>query len=120
MVGIVQWQNARLWLWMSWVRPPLPTPKTLFNPDNLSPSLRRYNRCEVKATCRYVSEPQFTHHWTHWTVQVGALVANPGSISPIAPRRTRSAIPSMEVDSAFTMITFAPADFASGTTFATG
>ncbi len=25
-VGIVQWQNARLWLWMSWVRPPLPTP----------------------------------------------------------------------------------------------
>ena len=26
-VGIVQWQNARLWLWMSWVRPPLPTPK---------------------------------------------------------------------------------------------
>jgi hypothetical protein len=29
MVGIVQWQNARLWLWMSWVRPPLPTP--IFN-----------------------------------------------------------------------------------------
>src|SRR5579884_2210458 len=29
-VGIVQWQNARLWLWMSWVRPPLPTPISFF------------------------------------------------------------------------------------------
>jgi lysophospholipase L1-like esterase len=33
-VGIVQWQNARLWLWMSWVRPPLPTPTFQSNSKN--------------------------------------------------------------------------------------
>lgn len=35
-MGIVQWQNARLWLWMSWVRPPLPTPTFSFEISELA------------------------------------------------------------------------------------
>ena len=49
-VGIVQWQNARLWLWMSRVRPPLPTPISLLTFSGLAGSYREPSKSPTR--CR--------------------------------------------------------------------
>jgi hypothetical protein len=59
MVGIVQWQNARLWLWMSWVRPPLPTPINQSQPSTCRSRQDNFTACLSHFMVLVAPRPEF-------------------------------------------------------------
>jgi hypothetical protein len=78
-VGIVQWQNARLWLWMSWVRPPLPTP--ILNQLESHACRLRAVKCQ---TCHFAARlDNFVRHNVPVCVHCGPMSIRSSASSPI-------------------------------------
>ena len=84
MVGIVQWQSARLWLWKSWVQVPLLTP--LINFKKWPPTIDivlifDYNgyRCQVNYTFTLLGCSQVVRHETLTLAFVGSNPAIPAN-----------------------------------------